>query len=269
MDQLRTNGPTTPDARRPGSSPTGQMPGDGALRPFAGEPGRWEAERRRALHGMAAAYGCGHVDEHTAFGWIRWRVSHDEVMPDRPLQIAVVSPERSRTARLARRWLTRRPPRMHLFGGDLLTPVATLLSGVAGLFVMGRHLLPMDVALPAMLLIPLFVSTLPRRLDAAAHRVVRVIETAPAREYLQCLAALHNRVAHAATAAQSPGVAQVQAQALRLGHRVMWDAIGLLTDRGTLPCCNERLLTDERRYTELAQQTLEPAAPQQLGRSRR
>ncbi|MGW8985090.1 hypothetical protein ACWGQ9_20790 [Streptomyces parvus] len=255
MDQPHPNRPATLDARPDESSLTGPMPGDGALRPFAGEPGRWEAERHRALHERA-----GRVDEPTGFGWIRWNVSHDEAVPDSPLQIAVVSPELSRTARLARRWLTRRPPRLRLFGGDLLTPAAALLSLVAGLYVMARHLLPMDVVLPATLLIPLFVSTLPRRLDAAAHRVVRVIEAAPASGYLQCLAALHVRVAHATAANQIPSLAQTQGQALHLGHRVMWDAIGRLTERGTWPCCNERLLTDARLYTELAQQTLEAAA---------
>ncbi|PVC82000.1 hypothetical protein [Streptomyces sp. CS014] len=254
MDQPHPNGPATLHARPDESSRTGQMPGDGALRPFAGEPGRWEVERHRALHETA-----GHVDEHTGFGWIRWQVSHDEVVPSRPLQIAVVSPEPSRTAHLARRWLTRRPPRLHLFGWDLSTLVATLLSLVAGLYAMVRHLLPQDVVLPAMLLIPLFVSTLPRRLDACAHRVVRIIEAAPAIPYLECLAALHARVTRAASA-QIPSLAPAPGPALHLGHRVMWDAIGRLTERGTFPCCNQRLLTDGRLYTELAQQTLEAAA---------
>lgn len=273
-DQLHPNGPTAPGVCLDKSPLEVRQPDDGMLRPFADEPGRWEKEchrlRRLAAEAQffapaetAAVREClGRVDERTDWGWLRWQAPYEQSMPPEPLQIGLLPSAPSKAARLARRWLTRRPPLRAATGRSwadsvtVSTLFAALVSFTAGIYVMG--LLPMGVVVPAMLLIPLYVSVLPHRLDALAHRFVRIIEGDPARAYLKRLILLHAQVARAAADSQIPELAH----AARLGHRVLWDTAGLLAGRGTWPCCDERLLAYERLYTDLAQQALDNAAAQ-------
>ncbi|MFJ8390670.1 hypothetical protein ACIQ9Q_40545 [Streptomyces sp. NPDC094438] len=71
------------------------------------------------MPGCPAAHGLEEeltrIDERTDWGWLRWQVLlSDQDAPALPQQIAVLSPTSARTARLAARWLTRRPPlRIH------------------------------------------------------------------------------------------------------------------------------------------------------------
>lgn len=110
-----------------------------------------------------------------------------------------------------------------------------------------------------MLLIPLYVTVLPRHLDGAARRAVRVIEDDPARAYLIRLVVLHSQIARAAAATEIPELDH----AARLGHRVLWDAAGLLEGRAPWPHCDARLHAYEDLCTALAQQASEAAAAQQ------
>jgi hypothetical protein len=274
-DQLHPNETTAPGACLDKTSLDIRQPEDCLLRPFADEPGRWEMEchrlRRLAAEAQffapaetAAVRGClGRVDERSHWGWLRWQATDDEGTPPEPLQIGLLPPALSKAARLARRWLTRRPPLRAATGRSwadsvtVSTLFAALVSFTAGIYVMARGL-PIGVAVPAMLLIPLYVSVLPNRLDALAHRFVRIIEDDRARQYLQRLILLHAQVARAATDSQIPELAH----AAQLGHRVLWDTAGLLARHGAWPCCDERLLAYERLYTDLAQQALENAAAQ-------
>ncbi|MFF3460523.1 hypothetical protein ACFYXH_40870 [Streptomyces sp. NPDC002730] len=274
-DQLHPNGPTAPGVCLDKDSPARRQPESRVLRPFADEPGRWEREchrlRRPAAEAQffaeaetAAALGClGRVDERNHWGWLRWQAPDEESMPEEPLQIGLLPPSPSKAAHLARRWLTQRPPLRVAIGRSwagsvtVSTLFAAFVSLTAGIYAMARGL-PMGVVVPAMLLIPLYVSVLPDRLDALARHFVRIIEAAPARQYLQRLVLLHAQVARAAADSRLPELAH----AARLGHRVLWDTAGLLTGRGTWPCCDELLRAYERLYTDLARQALENAAAQ-------
>lgn len=129
----------------PGASipPTAPSPGASAeLRPFAGQPGRWEHECRLQRRLLAETDPGGpaawpprslRIMQHTSWGWLRWRAPLDGAEPQSPDQIGVLAPEPSRTAVAARRWLTRRPPQWRVFSLPLPAALAALISFVAGL----------------------------------------------------------------------------------------------------------------------------------------
>src|SRR5689334_9032460 len=87
------------------------------LRPFAGDPKRWEEERSRALlaghvcRDTACTGACDPVlvYERSGWGWLTWTVPGDGTLPDLPRQIGVLTPGATLAQRLAVRWLTRRP----------------------------------------------------------------------------------------------------------------------------------------------------------------
>ncbi|MFD7339996.1 hypothetical protein ACFV98_28940 [Streptomyces violascens] len=238
------------------------------LRPFATEPGRWHRELRRTQARLtAAAFDGGpdyrreghrgeelaRIDERTEWGWLRWPAPLSEDAPVVPLQIAVLSPMPSRAARLAGRWLTRRPPLRIYFDARCRFWVTstTVLAAFLSLTWVGAAMakgLPADVGVPLMLLIPALAEHVPGRLDARARAHVRIVQGEAALGQTQRFAALHQSI-QAADDHATPELGR----AVALGHHLLWDLAGLLTQRPGAPA-HQRLLASERLLTRLARQ---------------
>ena len=244
---------------------------DGVLRPFAYEPGLWDSTCRRRRRNCGLAVDDGQsagtmwaalrlVDEKTAWGWLRWHVPEDpHVGPQSPAAIGVLPPAPSATDRLARRWLTRRPSGWRVFGLTLPVALAILLSALAGLRLLA-HGVPLDVVLPAALLVPIGAAALPDRLEAACRRTVHIVTGEPQIARLQRLVLLHEQVAQAAACAP---VADLE-HAARLSHRVLWETAGLLTAPTTAGTdAGMRLTAYERLLSALAAQATQAAKSRQ------
>ncbi|MFD7055578.1 hypothetical protein ACFWBS_41170 [Streptomyces mirabilis] len=230
-------------------------------RPFTLDPGRWEAERSRALR-------TGHVRDHTCtaecepvlvyertrWGWLAWTVPGDGTTPDRPHQIGVLTPTASRMQRLALRWLTRHPAQRVALASTipgslgLSATAVALISLLAGLFAMG-HGVPVDVALPGMVLAPILAEHLPRQLDARAREHVRSVEGDGACRYLQRLASLHTSLVQAAAGIDRHELRR----AAEIGQHTLWDAAGLLQTHDTRSASAD-LIARERLMVQLADQ---------------
>jgi hypothetical protein len=230
-------------------------------RPFTLDPGRWEAERSRALRtGHVRDTTCSAecepvmVYERTRWGWLAWTVPGDGTVPEIPQQIGVLTPAATRTQRLALRWLTRRPAqRIALpptIPGSLRLSAAAvaLISLLAGLFAMG-HGVPGDVALPAMMLAPLLADHLPGRLDARAREHARSVEGDGACGYLQRLAALHTYLVQAAAGSNRYELRR----SAEISQHLLWDAAGLLQTQDTRSA-SAHLIARERLMVQLADQ---------------
>ncbi|MFE6554294.1 hypothetical protein ACFVHS_38790 [Streptomyces sp. NPDC057746] len=229
-------------------------------RPFTGDPGRWERERSRALrtghvrdHTCSAACELVFVHERTPWGWLAWTVPGDGSTPEIPHRIAVLTPGASRAQRLALRWLTRRPAQRiapDRIPGSLRfsTAAVALVSLVAGLFAVS-HAVPVDVALPAMLLAPLLAEHLPDGLDSRARKLVHIVEGDDACRYLQRLAALHTSLVQAAAGSDRYELRR----SAEIGHNLLWDAASLLQARDTRAVSDD-LIARERLMLQLAHQ---------------
>ncbi|WP_249938572.1 hypothetical protein [Streptomyces mirabilis] len=230
-------------------------------RPFTLDPGRWEAERSRALR-------TGHVRDHTCtaecepvlvyertrWGWLAWTVPGDGTPPDHPHQIGVLTPTASRMQRLALRWLTRHPAqRLTLAptipGSLRLSAVAVgVISVLAGLFAMG-HGVPVEAVLPGMVLAPILAEHLPGQLDARAREHVRNVEGDGSCRYLQRLAALHTSLVQAAAGSDRYELRR----AAEIGQHLLWDAADLLQTQDTRSASAD-LIARERLLVQLADQ---------------
>ncbi|WP_239015679.1 hypothetical protein [Streptomyces sp. CdTB01] len=229
-------------------------------RPFTRDPGRWDRERSRALrtghvrdHTCSAACEPVLIHEHTPWGWLAWTVPGDGSPPEIPHRIAVLTPGATRTQRLALRWLTRRPAQriaLHRVPGSLRFSAAAvaLVSLVAGLVAMS-HGVPVDVALPAMLLAPLLAEHLPEQLDSRAREHVHTVEGDDACRYLQRLAALHTSLVQAAAGSDRYELRR----SAEIGHNLLWDAASLLQSRDTR-AVSHGLIARERLMLQLAHQ---------------
>ncbi|PIB05182.1 MULTISPECIES: hypothetical protein [Streptomyces] len=230
-------------------------------RPFTLDPGRWEAERSRALRtGHVRNTACSAecqpvlVYERTRWGWLAWTVPGDGTLPESPHQIGVLTPAATRMQRLALRWLTRRPAQRIALAptipGSLRVSAAAvaLIGLVAGLFAMG-HGVPADVALPAMVLAPLLAEHLPRRLDARARTHVRSVEGDGACRYLQRLAALHTYLVQAATGSDRYELRR----SAEIGQHMLWDGVGLIQTQDTHSASGQ-LIARELLMVQLADQ---------------
>lgn len=135
-------------------------------RPFTLEPGRWEAERSRALRtGHVRDSTCTAecelvlVYERSQWGWLAWTVPADGSPPELPHGIGVLPPDATRTDRLALRWLTRRPARRIGLAASIpgslryTAAVLALVGCAAALHALG-HDVPADIAWPTALLPP-------------------------------------------------------------------------------------------------------------------
>ncbi|MET7899687.1 hypothetical protein [Streptomyces mirabilis] len=230
-------------------------------RPFTLDPDRWETERSRALR-------TGHVRDHTCtaecepvlvydrtrWGWLAWTVPGDGTPPDQPHQIGVLTPTASRMQRLSLRWLTRHPAQRLALAptvpGSLRLSAAAvaLISLLAGLFAMS-HGVPVDVALPGMVLATLLAEHLPGRLDARAREHVRSVEGDGACRYLQRLASLHTSLVQAAAGSDRYELRR----AAEIGQHTLWDAAGLLQTQDTRSAAVD-LIARERLMGQLADQ---------------
>ncbi|MFJ9544120.1 hypothetical protein ACIRPX_43925 [Streptomyces sp. NPDC101225] len=229
-------------------------------RPFTRDPGRWEKERSRALrtghvrdHTCSAACEPVLVHERTPWGWLAWTVPGDGSPPEIPHQIGVLTPAATRLQRLALRWLTRRPAQriaVDTVPGSLRFAAAAiaLISLLAGLFALRRGV-PLDVALPAILLAPLIAEHLPDRLDARAREHVRMVEGDVACRYLQRLAVLQTSLVQAAVGSERYELRR----SAEVGQGLLWDAAGLLQTRDTRPASAD-LIARERLMLQLAHQ---------------
>lgn len=173
--------------------------------------------------------------------------------PEIPHRIAVLTPAATRTQRIALRWLARRPAQRIApvrIPGSLRfsTAAVALVSLVAGLFAVS-HAVPVDVALPAMLLAPLLAEHLPDRLDSRARKHVHVVEGDDACRYLQRLAALHTSLVQAAAGSDRYELRR----SAEIGHNLLWDAASLLQARDTR-AVSDGLVARERLMLQLAHQ---------------
>jgi hypothetical protein len=231
--------------------------------PFTRDPGRWQKESTRALRtGHVRDSTCSPacqpvlVHERTSWGWLAWTVPADGTLPQVPHQIGVLTPFATRTQRLALRWLSRRPAQhiaLTTVPGTLRFSVAAvaLISVIIGLFAIG-HGVPIDVALPVMLLAPLLAEYLPGRLDARADEHVRRVEGVNACRYLQRLATMHTSLVQARAVSDGYELRH-SAEAAEAGHHLLWDAAGLLQSQDTRSA-SEGLSTRELLMLQLVDQ---------------
>ncbi|MFI0511169.1 hypothetical protein ACH3Y9_12490 [Streptomyces sp. WSLK1-5] len=229
-------------------------------RPFTRDAGRWKRKSNRALrtghvrgHTCTAACELVLVHERTLWGWLAWTVPGDGSRPEVPHQIGVLTPGVTVWQRLAVRWLTRRPARRLAAGtvpGSLRLSAAAvaLISVMVGLFALSRGV-PLSVTVPAALLAPLLTQYLLDQFDARARAYVRIVEADAACRYLQRLAALHTCILQAAAGSDRYEVRR----SAEVGHRLLWDAAGLLQDQDTRTAA-PRLIDRERLMVQLADQ---------------
>ncbi|GGV72095.1 hypothetical protein GCM10010277_84560 [Streptomyces longisporoflavus] len=191
--------------------------------------------------------------EPTSWGWLRWSPSAPDGAPRQLLEIGIVAPGCSLRARCARRWLTRRPPiRLHLDHGGSVTAL-TLITGLGALLAMSwavGHGLPLPAGALAAILLPLLADHLPVRLDAWAGRYVRTVESANGLAYLQRLIARHAVIVRAARSRPGPG----PDNAVRLGHRSLWEIAVIITAPDRDPDTTCRWLALESLLDHLARQ---------------
>ncbi|MCX5355540.1 hypothetical protein [Streptomyces mirabilis] len=249
---------------------TGPMPGAeprAGLAPHAAAPGApnagfwWEDARRQERldteaypDSASASWDIPRlVDARAAWGWLRWQIPAGEQGLPVSLQIGVLPPTPSHSARLARRWLLRRPYGLLVLGLSVPIFVAVVMSFWAGLYLLGTGVAWVIVVL-AGFLVAWCASALPSALDLMARRWVRVVEIEPARERLTRLVVLHNQVVGAATAAPVPELEH----AVSLCRGVLWDAAGLLTDPAS--DSEAQLRSYEELLTSLAEQAAQTAA---------
>jgi hypothetical protein len=228
--------------------------------PFTRDPGRpWARKRSRALrtgrvrdHACSAVCELGLVQERTTWSWLAWTVPGDGNPPEIPHQIAVLTPGATRTQRLALRWLARCPAQRiasdRVWSLRFSAAAVALVSLVAGLVAM-RHGVPVDVALPAMLLAPLLAEHVPDRVDAWAREHVHTVEGDDACRYLQHLAALHTSLVQAAAGSERYELRR----SAEIGHNLLWDAASLLQSRDTR-AVSDGLIARERLMLQLAHQ---------------
>lgn len=242
------------------------------LRPFATEPGRWHRELQRTRARLAAGAldgGPGYrreeltrIDERTAWGWLRWPAPLAEDAPVVPLQIAVLSPMPSRAARLAGRWLTRRQPLRIYFDARyrLWVTSTTVLAAILSLTCVGAAMakgLPADVGVPLMLLIPALAEHVPGRLDARARVRARIVQDEAGVREMQRFIGCH-QIIQATDDHETPELAR----AVELGHHLLWDIAGVLTQPAAAPV-RQWLLACEDRFTQLACQAVQTRAAKQ------
>ncbi|MEU2859060.1 hypothetical protein ACIQWL_33315 [Streptomyces mirabilis] len=111
------------------------------------------------------------------------------------------------------------------------------------------HGVPVEAALPGMVLAPLLAEHLPRQLDARARKHVRSVEGDGACRYLQRLAALHTSLVQAAAGRDRYELRR----AAEIGQHLLWDAAGLLQTQDTRSASAD-LIARERLMVQLADQ---------------
>ncbi|MHB9848965.1 hypothetical protein ACSYGO_06920 [Streptomyces krungchingensis] len=210
------------------------------IRPFPQTPDHWDAKHARALRtGHHLSSACDDdcdpvlVRERTRFGWLAWTVTPDGTLPEVPHEIAVIAPGTTRTQRALLQRLTRRPAlrlaRRALPGSiHRSTVCAAIVSLLAGLAAIHAGL-AVDVALPAMALIPFLIERLADLLDAKTDERIRHVQGEAACRYTHRLATLQNRLDQLGVRSD----AYELQRAAEIGHGLLWDAATLLQDQDT------------------------------------
>ncbi|MCM2430959.1 hypothetical protein [Streptomyces sp. RKAG337] len=232
---------------------SGEAPIAAQLLPYGGDEDRWRSETEKAVRLLAAAsdtrggragfnapVGPVQTLERMPWGWIRWGypLQGELRLEDAcPAEIGVFSPDQGGGWRrvLARRVWGRRPaPVVQQIGGMEL-PAAISLGRlavvVAAVLLLGPALgalLPAGTALLGAGAIGVAVGWgLPAAASAATRRQVRVLDgAAPHAAHVHRLLAAQQAVAGAAAAAVSE-VEELR-RAVSVGHRFLWDAVGLV-----------------------------------------
>lgn len=210
------------------------------IRPFPQTLDPWDAKHTRALrtgHRLSSACddGCEPVlvRERTGWGWLSWTVPEDGTPPEVPHEIAVIAPGATRIQRALLRRLTRRPA-LRLTSRALpgsvrrSTVCAAIVSLLVGLAAIHAGL-AVDVALPAMALIPLLIERLEGFLDAKADEHVRHVQGEAACRYTHRLAILQYRLDQLGVRSDACELRR----AAEIGHGLLWDAAVLLRDQDT------------------------------------
>ncbi|MFE7028842.1 hypothetical protein ACFU9Y_00925 [Streptomyces sp. NPDC057621] len=236
-------------------------------RPFTRDADRWETARSQALHtGHVRGHRCALVrepmlvHERTPWGWLAWNLPGDGTPPQAPHHVGVLTPDATRTQRLALRWLTRRPaPYVALHIGPVCVRFSAVAIAVVSFFA-GQYALdhgvPAAVALPVMPLAPLLAAYLPGRLDARAGEHVRSIDGEGACRYLQRLASLHTTLIEAAAGSDRYELRR----SAEVGHHLLWDAAGLLQAQDTRSALVQ-LVDCERAMLQLSDQVTQMLGP--------
>ncbi|MEW1648409.1 hypothetical protein [Streptomyces sp. NPDC091219] len=245
-------------------------PAPARLRPFADNPARWDAECSCALQTVRIADGTGSagaadepylVYERTGWGWLAWTVPADGSMLQQPYQIGVLPPSATWAARLAARWLSRRPAgriALHATSRGSLRYAAVGVA-VIGCFAAAGAIargVPLGIAVPVVLLVPLLADHLPDRLDLRARRRVRVVQGEAAAEYLQRLAVLQTGLLQAAAGTDRYEVRR----SAEVGQQLLWDAAGLLQTQDTRAVSAD-LIAREQLMLQLAHQVAQILTP--------
>ncbi|GGV52518.1 hypothetical protein [Streptomyces spectabilis] len=230
-------------------------------RPFADQPHRLQQALHQARRTPFTVQE--HLDEHTAWGWMRWALPDDPWFADGDLplrQIGIRPPDPTLRDRCAYRWLTRRAPaRIELdHGGSVTaTTLTAALAALVGLVAALKHGIPAGIALPLTILLPLLADHLPARLDARARRYVRTIDQPAAVARLRPLIAWHIQINQ--TARHHPTAEQ--RHAARLSHRALWQLAALLTHPAAPPPpADGQLAVEAQHLADLAHRCAEAAA---------
>ncbi|WP_406368367.1 hypothetical protein OG788_46390 [Streptomyces sp. NBC_00647] len=173
--------------------------------------------------------------EPTRWGWISWTIPSDGTLPEIPHEIGVVTPGTTRAQRAVLYRLAGRPGRRITLGRALpgsirrSTAYAVIVSLLVGLLSIHAGL-AVDVALPAMALVPLLIERLEDHLDAKDAAHVRRIQGDAACQYTQRLATLQDQLLHLDVPTDSRYELW---RAAEIGHGLMWDVAMLLQVQDT------------------------------------
>lgn len=218
--------------------------------PFGGDPHRWDRERRIAVRRHAEALAAhpdmsfnalhhlGQPLENTGRGWIRWECpsGRADLEDAYPAEIGVFAPLRIGGWRtfLARTVWGRQPaPQVHRVNGwELPVSLSVVRLGVFLLTLMcagpllARHVPGGHGLLWAMVCGIALAWGVPAGAAAATRRQVRTVSGDLPEVFRVCrLLTAQQMIARASTAAPSPELERAHS----LGHRYLWDAVGLVT----------------------------------------
>ncbi|MFG2425176.1 hypothetical protein ACGFWD_39990 [Streptomyces sp. NPDC048448] len=173
--------------------------------------------------------------ERTRWGWISWTVPSDGHLPETPHQIGIIAPGTTRAQRAILHWLTGRPGRRITLGRALPKSVrfSTVCAVIGSLLVGSLSIhagLAVDVALPAMALVPLLIERLEGLLDDQDATHVRRIQGEAACRYTQRLTTLQDQLVHLDVQSDSRYGLR---RATEIGHDLLWDVAAVLQTQDT------------------------------------
>lgn len=229
-------------------------------RPFATAPDRWQTHQARALrNGHPLSASCSRrckpvlVKEDARWGWRTWTVPSDGSLPEIPHQIGVIAPGTGRIYRSVLCWMATRigrrvtmaPTMPALRRSTLCAAIISLLGGLLAI----RAGIAVDVALPALALIPLLTDRLEDALEIADAVHIRRIDGEAACRYVRRLGALQDQL----VVLDTHGRRYELRRAADIGHGLLWDTAGLLQLQDTR-AASAALITRETLMLRLVDQ---------------